>query len=82
MKYTTIIDQGPYRFVHTDKPLSNGRLDFRIQKQDHYTQRYKDMYLLDNQMQLDTCIEDPEYTKWLDPAGVPCYVTDKGDYYE
>jgi len=82
MKYTTIIDQGPYRFVHTDKPLSNGRLDFRIQKQDHYTQRYKDMYLLDNQMQLDTCIEDPEYTKWLDPAGVPCYVKDKGDYYE
>ena len=82
MKYTTIIDQGPYRFVHTDKPLSNGKLDFRIQKQDHYTQRYKDMYLLDNQMQLDTCIEDPEYTKWLDPAGVPCYVKDKGDYYE
>ena len=74
MKYTTIFDQYPYRFVHTDKLLENGKKDFRIQKQDYYTQRYKDMYLLDNQMQLDTCLEDPEYTKWLDPEGVPCYV--------
>ena len=73
MKYTTILDQGPYRFVHTDNPLGNGKLDFRIQKQDYYTKRYKDMYLLDNQMQMDTCIEDPEYTKWLDPDGVPAY---------
>ena len=32
-----------------------------------WTKRYTDMYLLDNQMQLDTCLEDPEYTKWLDP---------------
>ena len=82
MKYTTILNQGPYRFVHTDKSLSNGKRDFRIQKQDYYTQRYNDMYLLDNQIQLDTCIEDPEYTKWLDPAGVPCYIKDKGEYYE
>ena len=74
MKYTTIFDQYPYRFVHTDKLLENGKKDFRIQKQDYYTQRYKDMYLLDNQMQLDICLEDPEYTKWLDPKGVPCYV--------
>ena len=74
MKYTTIFDQYPYRFVHTDKLLDNGKKDFRIQKQDYYTQRYKDMYLLDNQMQLDTCLEDPEYTKWLAPEGVPCYV--------
>ena len=77
MKYTKIFDQYPYRFVHTDKLLENGKKDFRIQKQVYYTQRYKDMYLLDNQMQLDTCLEDPEYTKWLDPEGVPCYVGDK-----
>ena len=76
MTYTTILDQYPYRFVHTDKPLENGKLDFRIQKQDYYTKRYRDMYLLDNQMQLDTCLEDPEYTKWLDPEGVPCYIKD------
>ena len=59
-----------------NEPLENGKLDFRIQKQDYYTKRYRDMYLLDNQMQLDTCLEDPEYTKWLDPEGVPCYVKD------
>ena len=83
MKYTTILDQGPYRFVHTDKPLDNGKFDFRIQKMGQYSPKYKDMYLFDNQMQLDTCIEDPEYTKWLDPDGVPCYVKrndEKADY--
>ena len=36
------------------------------------------MYLLDNSIQLDYALEDFEYTKWLDPAGVPCYVGDKG----
>ena len=25
------------------------------------------MYYLDSQTQLDCCIEDPEYVKWLDP---------------
>ena len=80
MKYTTILDQGPYRFVHTDKPLENGKLDFRIQKQDYYTKRYRDMYLCDNGLQLTTAMEDFEYTKWLDPDGVPAYT--KGDYYE
>ena len=34
------------------------------------------MYLLDNQMQLLTAIDDPEYTKWLDPERVPCYIKD------
>ena len=78
MKYITILSQGIYRFVHTDEKLWNGKLDLRIQKYDTYTKRYKDMYLLDNQQQLYTCIEDPEYTKWLDPEGVPCYIGDKG----
>ena len=68
-----ILSQGIYRFVHTDEKLWNGKLDLRIQKYDTYTKRYKDMYLLDNQQQLYTCIEDPEYTKWLDPEGVPAY---------
>ena len=34
------------------------------------------MYLCDNGMQLTQAIEDFEYTKWLDPSGVPCYVKD------
>ena len=74
MKYTEIVSQGIYRFVYTDKKLENGKLDFRIQKwHDYPKQGYKDMYLLYNQQQLYTCIEDREYTKWLDPEGVPCY---------
>ena len=35
------------------------------------------MYLCDNTEQMNLAIEDFEYTKWLDPAGVPCYVGDK-----
>ena len=31
------------------------------------TWRWNDMYYLDSQAQLDYCIEDPEYVKWLDP---------------
>ena len=40
------------------------------------------MYLCDNYMPMETAMEDFEYTKWLDPAGVPCYIKDevtKGD---
>ncbi len=43
------------------------------------------MYLCDNFMQLKTAIDDFEYTKWLDPAGVPCYIKDEArsqDYEE
>ena len=41
---------------------------------DSYSPRWKDMYLCDNGMQMLQAIEDFEYTKWLDPIGVPCYV--------
>ena len=50
--------------------------DYRIQKFDEWNKRYQDMYLLDNSIQLDYAMEDFEYTKWLDPARVPCYVRD------
>ena len=44
MKYTTILTQGVYRFVHTDEKLWNGKLDLRIQKwHDYPTQGYRDM---------------------------------------
>ena len=67
-----IMERFPYRYVESGT-LENGRPDFRIQKMDNWTKRYKDMYLCDNSMQLTTAIEDFEYTKWLDPAGVPAY---------
>ena len=72
-----IMERYPYRDIECGT-LDNGFPDFRIQTQDYYTKRYKDMYLCDNGMQFITAIEDFEYTKWLDPEGVPCYVKDRG----
>tara|TARA_R100001443_G_scaffold1362_1_gene5151 strand:- start:147 stop:383 length:237 start_codon:yes stop_codon:yes gene_type:complete len=77
---TVLLERFPYRYVETGTTLDNGKPDYRIQKMDSYTRRYKDMYLCDNGMQLTTAMEDFEYTKWLDPDGVPAYT--KGDYYE
>ena len=73
-----IMERYPYRYVESGT-LDNGKPDFRIQKLDRYTNRYKDMYLCDNGMQLTQAIEDFEYTKWLDPSGVPCYVKDEAE---
>ena len=45
-----------------------------IRDSNEYTERYRDMYLCDNGAQIDMAMEDFEYTKWLAPADVPCYV--------
>ena len=70
-----IFERFPYRYVDSGV-LENGMPDYRIQKANEYTKRYRDMYLLVNQMQLITAMDDFEYTKWLDPEGVPAYVKD------
>ena len=70
-----LLERFPYRYVETGT-LENGMPDFRIQKANEYTKRYSDMYLLDNQMQLLTAIDDFDYTLWLDPDRVPCYIKD------
>lgn len=67
----------PYRYVTVGILDINGKPDCRIQKWDEWTKRFRDMYLCDNEMQLTTAIEDFDYTKWLDPDRVPCYV--RGD---
>ena len=71
-----LLERFPYRYVECGTLETNGMPDYRIQKANEYTKRYSDMYLLDNQMQLLTAIEYFEYTKWLDPERVPCYVRD------
>lgn len=76
MKPTVILERFPYRYVQCGTIELNGKPDYRIQKFNEYTNRYKDMYLCDNGMQLDTAMEDFEYTKWLDPDDVPCYTKD------
>ena len=70
-----LLERFPYRYVECGT-LENGFPDYRIQKADSWTKRYKDMYLLDNQMQLLTAMEDFDYTNWLDPDRVPCYQKD------
>ena len=67
-----LLERFPYRYVECGT-LDNGYPDFRIQKMNSYTNRYNDMYLCDNSLQMSTAIEDFEYTKWLDPDGVPAY---------
>lgn len=69
----------PYRYVTVGILDINGKPDCRIQKWDEWTKRFRDMYLCDNEMQLTTAIEDFDYTKWLDPERVPCYVRDDSD---
>jgi hypothetical protein len=72
----TIVERFPYRYVQAGTLEINGMPDYRIQKMCSYTNRYRDMYLCDNEMQFMLAIEDFEYTKWLDPDTVPCYVKD------
>ena len=71
-----LLERFPYRYVEYGTLEINGKPDYRIQKANSWSKRYNDMYLLDNQMQLLTAMDDFEYTKWLDPEGVPCYVRD------
>lgn len=73
----TILEREGYRFVEAGVIELNGMPDFRMQKQDYYTKRWRDIYLFDNQLQCLTAMEDIEYAKWLDPDGVPCYVKDR-----
>ena len=58
-----LLERFPYRYVESGTLEINGMPDYRIQKADAWTKRYKDMYLLDNQMQLLTAMDDFEYTK-------------------
>ena len=67
-----LLENYPYRFIENGL-LNNGKPDYRIQKYSIETKRYRDMYLLDNSMQLCTAMEDVNYVRWLDPDGVPCY---------
>jgi hypothetical protein len=77
MKPKVIFEREGYRFVEAGILEINGMPDFRLQKQNYYTQRWNDIYLFDNGMQCTLAMEDIDYAKWLDPDRVPCYV--RGD---
>ena len=78
-KTEVILERYPYRFVQKGLLENNGAPDFRIQKFNDIQKRYYDMYYLDSQAQLDCCIEDPEYVKWLDPDPEVAAYPKKGD---
>ena len=63
-----LLERYPYRYVENGIIELNGQPDYRIQKFNSYSMRYRDMYLCDNFMQLETAMEDFQYTKWLDPS--------------
>jgi hypothetical protein len=71
-----LFEREGYRFVERGILEINGKPDYRMQKQDYYTKRWKDIYLFDNGMQCSLAMEDIEYAKWLDPEGVPSYIKD------
>tara|TARA_B100001996_G_scaffold199430_1_gene152661 strand:- start:4839 stop:5075 length:237 start_codon:yes stop_codon:yes gene_type:complete len=68
-----IVESNGFRYVQ-DGVLDNGKGDFRLQVRSEYTGRWSDAYYFDNQVQMDTAIEDPEYAKWL--TNQPCYIKD------
>ena len=75
-KTLVIHERFPYRYVQKGYIQLNDKPDLRLQKADEYSKKYSDIYLFDNADQCFLAIEDFEYAKWLDPAGVPCYTTD------
>jgi hypothetical protein len=63
-----------YRFVNVGVLEINGKPDLRLQMQDYYTKRWKQVYEFDNQMQAEIAMEDLDYCKWLTHR--PCYIKD------
>ena len=64
----------PYRFCENDFSTKGW-----IEKFNYMTKRWSTMYVCDSPLQLLTALEDINYTKWLDPEGVPCYREGRGD---
>ena len=58
----------PYRWCESDNHDSGW-----IDKFNQTTKRYTLLYDCDSPLQLVTAMDDVDYTRWLDPDGVPCY---------
>ena len=69
MEKKILLERHPYRFV------DEGERGY-IEKYNQDTNRWYNMYECDSRMQLLTAMEDFDYCRWLDPAGVPCYTRD------
>lgn len=67
-----LLERYPYRFCE-------GEERGFIEKFNDVTRRWVHMYECDSRLQLMTAMEDINYSRWLDPAGVPCYREQRGD---
>ena len=67
-------EQYPYRWCESDDADAGW-----IDKFNMTTRRYFRMYDCDSPLQLVTAMDDFQYTLWLDPQGVPCYRSSRGD---
>jgi hypothetical protein len=67
-----LLERHPYRFCEGDERGF-------IEKFNDGTRRWTHMYECDSRLQLMTAMEDINYCRWLDPAGVPCYREQRGD---
>jgi hypothetical protein len=64
-----------YRFIEAGIIELNGRPDYRLQMQDFYSKRFRDVYLFDNALQCEIAMGDLDYCKWL--TNRPCYIKDE-----
>jgi hypothetical protein len=64
-----------YRFIEAGIIELNGRPDYRLQMQDFYSKRFRDVYLFDNQLQMEIAMGDIDYCRWL--TNRPCYIKDE-----
>ena len=64
-----------YRFIEAGIIELNGRPDYRLQMQDFYSKRFRDVYLFDSEMQMEVAMGDLDYCRWL--TNRPCYIKDE-----
>ena len=66
MTNTVLMERFPYRFLESEE---RGW----VEKYNLHTKRYNHMYEVRCELQMATLLEDPQYVRWLDPEGIPCY---------
>ena len=66
MTNTVLMERFPYRFLESEE---RGW----VEKYNLHTKRYNHMYEVGCELQMATLLEDPQYVRWLDPEGIPCY---------
>lgn len=67
-----LLEKEGFRFVTVGLLAINDKPDYRLQKKDFKSDRWKDVYLFDNADQCLIAMDDIEYAKLLN--GEPAYI--------